>query len=539
MANAFVAEILKLRHPAYEADLDRWRRAELRLRAGEPATGELAAFSWEEDGGTSHTARKEKAVALPLMHETARKFVDSVSREAPKPGEAQPDRALSLGTLGEVRPALGGYGEAVAEGTGITRASRAELLWTNVDGVGDDGAPLDTWVDGVHRRAMATGFRWVGVERPQKEPGRTYTGADDDGALRPYAVEFSPAQTPYWLIQRGTLQVLHVVLTDRTPRVENGHVTDAETTRHLLYIREGFAAFGDRFKVGGWWLFKPDGDPVTDGAGNALEGRWDGVTGPATGGAIPFARFFYERDPQAPSGARAGLDEVGSIQTGLMDLESAARHDAHVRSSGLILVAGVGHEAHKVAAQQMSSGSNFVAIPGDPASTSSPSIHDMGSVSASEAVTSEIDRLFAWAKAIATKELTTSPDASGVAKQVEYDAEVSPRLAHMAKMRQEAVAFLIRMFELTWGGPGTTPTGYVRYPRRYSLEGALDRVLRAIDSLAQAGVKSPTLLAKAAETALAEAGVGLTEAERATVAEEVRASAERAAQNDAISNLLS
>ena len=470
------------------------------------------------------------------MHETARKFVDSISREAPKPGEASPQRALSLGTLGTVRPSLGGYGEPESEGTGLFDASRAELIWTNVDGTGDDGASLETWVDGVQRRAMATGFRWVGVERPPRPdgggsgPGGAYTAADDD-ILRPYAVEFSPTQTPYWLIQSGTLQVLHVETVARTPREKNGAITDAEETRHLLYVREGFAGFGERFEVGGWWLLKPDGDTIA-------EGRWDGVSGGATGGAIPFQRWFNERDPQAPSGARASLDEVGSIQVGLMDLESAARHDAHVRSSGLIIVTNVAQDAHKTGAAQMASGSNFVGVPGDPATTGGVGVHDMGSVSASGAVTAEIDRLFSWAKAIATKELTTSPDASGVAKVVEYEAEVSPRLAHLAKMREEGLGFLLRMFELVWGGPGTSPTSAVKYPRRYSLEGALDRVLKAIDAMRAAGVTSPTLLTKASETALAEAGVGLTQEEKKAVEAEVRASADQAAQRTALDDLL-
>lgn len=525
MADSLVKSILDLKHPAYEANLARWQRAERRLRAGEPATAELAPFGFETPDGEEHTRRKTRAVCLPLMHETARKFVDSVSRESPRPGEAHTDRGLSFGTLGTVRPALGGVVEGTDDGnapavtgTGLTAASRAEMVWTNADGTGDDGAPLETWLDGVHRRSMATGFRWVGVETPPRDPAKTYTAADDDGPLRPYAVEFSPTQTPYWRHDHGTLQVLHVVLSVRDPQLVDGRLVDKPETRHLLYVREGFDRFGERFKAGGWWLFTDDGDTLA-------EGTWE-----ATGGAVPFTRFFYERDPQDPTGARAGLDEVGSIQTGLMDLESAARHDAHVRSSGLIIITNVTKEAHAKGAKQLVGGSNFVGIETNPESTGTPSIHDMASVSASTAVTEEIDRLFAWFKSIATKELTTAPDASGVAKQVEYEAEVSPRLAHMAKMREEALAFLLRMFELRWGGPGTTPTSFVRFPREYSLEPALSRVLKAAEVIQATGVSSPTISAKLADAALAEAGVVLSEAERTVVRDEIQQGATRAAQ---------
>ena len=526
MADALVASILALRHPAYEAFLPRWQLAETRLRAGRAAAEELAPFPSEVEDGQAHTSRKERAVCLPLMHETAREFVDSVSRQAPRPGEAQADRALSLGTLGSVRPELGGFGEPTDDGTGITSATRAELLWTNADGTGDDGASFETWIDGVQRRAMATGFRWVGVEAPPRDPERVYTAADDDTVLRPYAVEFSPAATPYWLVERGTLQVLHVVTTSARPKLNGSKVEAKDETEHLVYIRAGYDGFGDRFKAGGWWRFKPDGDERASGA-------WT-----STGGAIPFCRFFYERDPQSPTGARAGLDAVGSIQTGLMDLESAARSDAHVRSSGVIVVAGVSKEAHKAASAQLAAGSRFVGLEAPPASTGKPAIHDMGSVSASGAVTAEIDRLFAWAKSVASLELTSGPNASGRARETEYEAKASPRLAHMGRMREEAVAFLLRFFELRWGGPGTTPTSAVRYPRRYSLASATERLVSAIDALSASGITSPTLAVKAAEAALSDSGVALTTGEKRAVEDEARASATVGARDRALDDIL-
>lgn len=525
MADQFVTEILGLRHPAYERYRERWERAERRLAGGEPVTEELTHFDWEEVDGAHHKKRKGRAVYLPLPHETARKFVDSIAREAPKPGEAHPDKSLSFGTLGTVRPALGGVrteGSAPAdEGTGITEATRAEMVWTNCDGTGDDGAPWDPWWDGVQRRAMSTGFRWVGVEAPRRKP---VSQADEDRGLRPYAIEYSPLQTPYWHFSNGTLQVLHVELSERRPRLKDGKVTDEAETRHLLYVRAGFEGFGDRFKVGGWWVFTADGDPVMNETGEPAEGRWD-----STGGAIPFTRFFYERDPRDVSGARSGLDEVGAIAVGLMDLESAARHDALVGGGRTIWAVGVGQNAHKTATDQLNGGSRFIGVPGDPSVTYSPTIHDMAAADASGAIEKEMDRLLAWAKQIATKELTTSPDASGVAKQVEYDAEVSPRLAHMARMREEAQAFVLRMFELRWGGANTSPSSAVRYPRRYSLEKALDVVLRAIEAITQAGASSATLITKAAEAAVVEAGLALTDEESAQVRQEIAASAEAAA----------
>src|SRR5690606_21022242 len=146
-------------------------------------------------------------------------------------------------------------------------------------------------------------------------PGRVYTQADEQRGMRPYLIEYSPLQVPYWDHQLGTLHCMRVEFERRVPRVENGRFTDEPVKQHLLYVREGFTGFGERFQGGGWWLFDDEGDVVKDAAGNELHGTWE-----KTKGAIPAIRFYYERDHRGQ--ARGGLDEIGAIAVGLMDLES-------------------------------------------------------------------------------------------------------------------------------------------------------------------------------------------------------------------------
>ena len=517
MPDSLAKQIIGKTHPIYDEHESQWEEAERRLEGGAKVREELTPFEFEdaEDTEGSYAKRKSKAIYLPLPKETAEKFVGTLNGKAPLPGEG-----LSFGQMGTVRPEFGGSEEQEAEEAGSAELTQAEQVWQSADSAGTDGSNWRLFFDRAQRGAMATGWRWILVAGPAQRPD---TRQDELDGKRPYLVEYSPLNVPYWHYESGTLQAIRIEVTQRRPRVEAGKLTDEEETVHYVYVRPGFEGFGDDYKAGGWWKYDKEGEELGSGSFQ-------------TGGEIPVARFFYERGQQFEpnsSPPSSGLDEVGSIASALMDLESAGRNDALEGGSRKIFAVGIKKDAHKGVLKQMKGGSRFIGVEGD-GEGSKPALHDMASVSASEAIDNTMDRLFAWARMIATKELATSPDASGKARQVQYEAEVSPRLAHMAIMRMEIETWAIHMFERRFGY--ADPTGRSTWPTKYDLQSALEKILKLFEALSRLRVSSPTLASKAALQAAEDADVELDEEETAAVREELQSSADRNAQAGAMGN---
>jgi len=516
MANSIAKQIIGKTHPVYDEYRAQWAQAERRLEGGAAVREELTPFEYEnaDDTNGQYAARKSKAIYLPLPRETAEKFVGTIAGEAPLPGGG-----LSFGGLGGVRPDFGGSEEQEGASPGGEK-TRAEQVWQSADSTGSDGSNWRQFWSRAQRGAMATGWRWILVAAPTDGPD---TRADELDGQRPYLVEYSPRDVPYWYYENGALQVVRIETTTRRPRVEGGTLTDAEETEHLLYVRPGFEGFGNQFAEGGWWTFDGEGTELASGDFQ-------------TGGEVPVARFFYQRgqefDPNS-SPPRAGLDEVGAMASALMDLESASRHDSLEGGSRKVFALGVDRTAHETAVEQMQKGSRFIGIPGDEKG-STPSLYDVASASASEGIEKNMERLFGWARMIATKELATSPDASGRAREIEYAAEVSPRLAHMATMRTEIVTWAIHMLERRFGVD--EPTGRASYPQTYDLRSLLDKITGLFEALSRMNVTSATLASKGALAAAEDADLGLDEEETDRVREEIESSAGRDAQRSALAS---
>ena len=134
-----------------------------------------------------------------------------LSRETPSP---------NYGKLGKVR-----------ERAQINTPTLAEILHYNVDGVGRDGTEFLPFFDGVQSRAINTGYRWLMVEMPSldqlqqirigngRDPGGPdYTMEDVLEGFRPYLVEYSPINVPFFVITNGQLDMAIIRHHDRPGR---------------------------------------------------------------------------------------------------------------------------------------------------------------------------------------------------------------------------------------------------------------------------------------------------------------------------------
>lgn len=439
-------EVLTQTHPTWDALHLEWERDEKRYRAGRAVRDELCAFVYETEGGLSHSRRKVRALAPPLMRTTAERFVGALFDEAPEP---------DFGSLGEVRQERS------------DTPTRAEMVFDAVDGVGYAARGWDAFWREEDAKSTATGFRWILCDAP---PGGAGTVADEIDGQRPYLVAYSPTAVPDWHYERGILQYARIVEEAREPRVEDGHFTTKPRTRHLLLVRAGYGGLGAEYQPGGWWLYEDDGDLVDSG-------DWS-----STGGEIPMWRLIYDADGE-------GLSDLGAVQVVIMDLLSGLYHDGMIGGGHGVTVAGVDAEQAKALATSYNEGSRIRYIPAREGATGQPTIHDDAAASASDAIVVAIEKHLEIAQDVIMRELVTAPDASGAAKALEFVAGASPRLTSMAMSIEESQCIAIHFLQLRFG---LRPTGNgVTWPKRFDLRAVATKVLAVLDVFTQAGVKPP------------------------------------------------
>ena len=507
-------------HPVYAAWANTWRRNERRLRGGpQLIRQELQPFEWEDVLGEHFQKRLGKAVYINFPLRMANGLVGTLSRQAP-----EPDTELRFGNLGLVNP----------EGGGVTKA---QLLWRNVNGPGRSAQGWNAWWDEVHRRAMATGHRWIFATAPRQAP----KNATEEllGGLRPFLVDYSPTAVPDWLMVNGTLEYARVVVRERDPGLVDGKWSSGYRLRNLLLVRKGCKRFGSEFELGGWWKFDEADKLVRDPEHGDATGRWD-----RTGGEIPMFPFYYEPDegsPEEPAMSRPGLTEVGQVAVSHMDLGSAGDNDAMEGGSRTLYLNGISPKNHGLVLRQEGRGSRLVGIPPDRAqegTASRPEIHDSASVSAHGAIESRQDRKVQEASLLAAEEVTWAPESSGASKQAGFREVRSPRLALMAQQREEGQTNAINILEQLWDRDGRAPTGSAEWARDFDLLSAIENATELFQVLRDGGATSATLVEKVLERVLSQKGYlkGLTEEELDNIRAEIRASVESATRGVQLTN---
>jgi hypothetical protein len=501
-------------HPVWDACHEAWERNERRLRGGEDVLVELRRFDWESDvpangeDRTHYEMRRERATYLNFADMYATTVVGHLMRRAPRPGQG-----LNFGQLGDVRRDRPDV------------PTRAELVYFNTDGVGNDGSQWDNFWAGALKRAMATGHRWIMVESPRERPGNF---AGELAGLRPYLVEIRPGRVTNWEYgTTGQLSWAIVRVLYSAPRLNaNGQLVRQPGYGYLVMVRNGVTDLGAQYGEGGWWLYDAKKNLVD-------EGRWLN-----TRGEIPMFPLYYERenDPpdERPALSRGALTELGALGVAYMDMESARAFDAWDAAMSLTFLRGVDADGFNLATDKIAEGSRWIPLP----ITASVSGHVVPDVSdgSSGAVAAEVfdgltEALFRDAQRMGIAEATSTPDSSGLSKEAGFNEEKSPRLALLASNLEQAQNTAIHFLEQRWGF--TTQRGSAQWTRKFDLLGLLDEVRSIFELERLSGLRSKTLGAKLMVAAAEERGFVQDDAERETIRGEYEESAQALADQQA------
>lgn len=480
-------EWLDNRHPIYVATLPEWQRLERLLEGGKAAIdAELA--RWEKDD-RDFKARAGQAIYVNAMRDTATEFIGHILAAYPEPGSG-----LSFGSLGSPQRAASRQ-----------RPDPAELLWYNTDGGVLGGTAWPEWWAQAGIRAFVVGHRWMLVEGARLPNGRVATQADELAGMHPYMVDYSPTVVTDWHVEDGALQYAIIKRTVRRARVEDGVLKGLQPeTEYYLHVRRGWDAFdapgeAEAFSRGGWWKFNAQKEVTSSGDYD----RFDG--------AVPMFCLFGERSTgttETPAMSRAALYELGQVQVALMNALSSRQADAYEAAKSIMYLLGVDRDNFNLAAGKLAENSRLIPVPptmgADGQTAGVPTIHDgsTGAV-ASEVWDGLIGNILEVLREMAMKLARTAPTSSGVAREVEFGRDYSPRLAHLAANLESAQNEAIRLLELRWGRT-RNPSGEVSLPRRYQLAPVVDGIDRMFDTLRRAGLRSKTLETSMVMTAARE-----------------------------------
>jgi len=482
---AELSDILSSKNPVFVkmgGDTGLWAKNERRLRGGYDIVDELFPWDYETKGQGEHKERQDRAVYVNFPARMTEKFVGHLSREAPRPGDA-----VSFGPLGEITPTPAG------------ELTRADMLYRSVDGTGDYGTDWVSFFDGVQKRAMATGHRWLVVEMPavpEESRGKQMTKADEDAGQRPYVVEYSPTKVPDWHYDNGVLQWLLVKYGVRVPKVEGGKFEAVEEERTTLYVRSGYTGLGTSFMLGGWFMYDAE-DKLID------FGDWE-----RTNGEIPAVPFFYDTDKTTFS--RPATTQIGQIAVAHMNLGSAGDNDAIEGGIRRIWGLGIRPEEHEQVVKQVKAGSRFVSISTSSAEGRNPQIIDSASASANEAVESRMTRHEESAAFLAMDELRTGANTSGFARQMEFFNVKSPRLALMARHRSAAENAILRYAILRWGEMDTS-SAFIKWKPDYDPSPVIKDVAEVFALLTEREINSTTLDTLLVKVVLEDKGLAVGE----------------------------
>jgi len=516
MALEFLGQV----HPVYAAHEELWQRNEIRLRGDDEVLDELRQFDWEREGGevgaSRFASRKQQATYLNFPEMLATSLTGHLMKSSPPV-----DKSLTFGELGEVR-----------RSEDQATPSFAELVFYNVDGVGNDGSQWPNWWTTVTKRAMATGHRWLFVDQPAGVDG-VVTVEDVLNGVRPFLVEFSPLDIVNWHFVNGQLVFAVLKRAERSPLLNaDGELEGNDfVDRYTLFVREGFDGLGEQFVGGGWWRFDEEFEPLLGADGQPLTGDWSSF-----GGEIPLWAHFYDRDPGTrtkPAMSRSAITHLGQAAIGYMNLESACEFDAWDAAMSMLFFIGVSPETFNEVTQQASGGSRWVGLRhttveggvlDEGLQPIMPQIHD-GSTGAVPAgvFESALDRIVENASRMAAQEATGRPESSGLSKRAGFGDIKAPRLALLASEMEQSQNTAIRWLEMAFGFE--RPSGVVRWQREFDLLSLSDEVGELFDLVGKAGVRSARLDARSIVLSAQERGVILDDEEAAMVEDELSAAA--------------
>ncbi len=494
---------LTTEHPIYKAMKARWVLNEARLEGGDAVIPELRRFEWETKEGPDSAYGQRQAQAVyfnfPMLFMVA--LTGHLARHAPTP-----DAGLSFGTMGQVRRDRSAGDE-----------TEAELVYYNVDGVGNEGSHWQTWWLDVMTRAGATGHRWIYVETPSTPPA-TEAQVRDEG-LRPYLVEFSPLSVINWHYEAGQLDFAVIRFQRPDPKVnDRGELVEASREDFLLLVREGCRRLGPTFQAGGWWKFD-----------DQLDAWYDTGDFEDTGGQIPLFPLYYQRAKGrkgAPAMSRPGLTELGNAAIAYMNLDSAANFDAWDAAKSLTYMLGVDAEAFNIAKEKMDEGSRWIPVQANEDTDETPQIHDGGT---GAVVADVFDRRLQALKEVAAElgvlELTRGNSTSGASKTSDFLSSKGPRLAIMAQELSIAQTTAIYFLELSFGH--TKPAGSTTWTTQFNLVEVVGRIKDFFETERLSGIRSETLDAKAMTMLGRERGLIESDEEAKKVEKEYQESARK------------
>lgn len=486
------------KHPAYVANIDLWLQNESRMAGGDEVLDELTPFDWEDKTGAHYQERQNNAYYHNFPDRFASGLVGHMMRQSPQVGNT-----LHFGTLGKVR-----------RQRDIEEPSRAELVYYNTDGVGNDGSQWNPFWTRAMKGTFPCGFMWVLAENPESRPA---SKQDEIDGLRPFLTEYSPTVVPNWDFEKGQLSFAIIVRTKRVIEVDGDAVTMRDATEYLVLVRKGYGNLGSTFTQGGWFIFNEEGG-ITDRLGDFRQ----------TKGEIPMVALFYERvrpTKLRPSIARPAITEIGAAAISYMNTSSAADFEVWDAAGTVKAVEGVDEEAFNLFIAKIKGGNRYSPLKNNKETGKTPSVSD---ISADQATSNIFDlRLRTKRQEVAElmlNEIQTAPYASGASKKVSFMDSRSPRLALLASELETAQNAMIRFLELMFGA--RKPSGSVEWEREFDLVDAGASALEFFTIEEMSGYKSPTAGAKVMMMAVKALGIAGDDQQRTLIEQEYMTSAQ-------------
>lgn len=498
---------LDVKNEIWVKNQEMWKREEDRFFGGDLVKKELIRFDWEKVNGAHYKARQSISKYINLGKLSATNITGHVSTKRPLPGAG-----FSAGSLGDIRP------REKIDGP----MSRAELIWYNTDGIGQDGKEWPVFWDGVADRAEATGIQWVMVDVPRVDEklGQILTLADEQAGMRPYLVNYSPLRVTNWWYHNGELQFAVV-----RPSVDEPFVTtkgdlsmpQLQQRGYYLLVRKGCTILGNDYAQGGWWLWDSVRQPLDSGTWEKTQGR------------IPMFPVFSESDPGTddfPAMARSQTAELSQAAIGIMNLISARNFDVWNAAMSKIFVVGLDVKGSKVV-QETYNDSQVVAVPAirhDDGTVTLPQIKDgsTGAVSA-EVFEKTLAAEFEEARMLMIERATSDETSSGAKNVASFAEGTSPLLVRRARNRQMAETSALFFLELRWGVTNE-PSGFAVYPNNYLLAPLVDAIDAMFDTLRRSAAESVSLTVDLIMQALDERGLMPEDVPRETIRAELKAS---------------
>lgn len=438
--------------------------------------------------GEHYARRQDSAIYVNLMEGFATDITGHISKQAPAP-----EAGLDFGTLGIVR-----------RREDIDDPTRAELFYYNADGIGSDGSQWDSFWSAQLKLAMATGIRWVYVDAPSNAPRRL---------RRPYLTSFSPRQVWNHHFENGRLEWAIIKIGSRRPKVTTDGSFEGNdyADETLLLVRQGNTDLGQVYKAGGWWRFDSDNEPIA-----GMTGDWS-----ATGGEIPLAPLIYDRHDRMLG--RPGLTELGNTSVALMNIQSAADFDAWDSAGSVIALRGVDQKGFNLFIRKVREGNRYAPLPTNEESKETPDLRDasQGAVVA-DVFDKRIISILKSADRIRGSELTSAPQASGLAQQAGFTLGNVPRLSLVAGNLETCQNSIIQWAENRWGSKRAS--GSVRWTKKFELVKLVSSAQAILQLEAIAGINSEELDTRVILAASTDEGFVPDSAAKTTIDNELRAS---------------